>query len=111
MNKPDETYQEFIYRAPEIASYDDIKIDANIQYFIGGVQENDTIKSILYTVTTIEELRIFSQLLSLKLITVRRGRVKTTRVNNQLVPSKKHDATVVVSRTIREVSVLTSQSE
>lgn len=54
--KQNETYQAYIYRILETASHADIEIESKIQYIIDGVPD-EVSKSILYSATTIKELR------------------------------------------------------
>lgn len=55
--KTDETYQEYIYRALELASHAEIETEAKIQYIIDGVKDEECNKAILYNAATIKELR------------------------------------------------------
>lgn len=55
--KTDETFQEYIYRVLELASHAEIELEAKIQYIIDGVKDEESNKSILYSATTIKELR------------------------------------------------------
>lgn len=55
--KADETFQEYIYRVLELASHAEIEIEAKIQYIIDGVKDEESNKAILYSATSIKELR------------------------------------------------------
>ncbi|XP_070518800.1 uncharacterized protein [Cardiocondyla obscurior] len=55
--KTDETCQEYIYRALELASHAEMEVESKIQYIIDGIKDEEVNKSILYGATTIKELR------------------------------------------------------
>jgi len=57
MKRSEETYQEYIYRVLELASHDEIELEAKIQYIIDGVKDEESNKTILYSAMTIKELR------------------------------------------------------
>lgn len=54
--RSDESYHT-MYRVLEIASHSDIELEAKIQYIIDGIQDEEANKSILYSATTIKELK------------------------------------------------------
>ncbi|XP_011883683.1 PREDICTED: uncharacterized protein LOC105570844 [Vollenhovia emeryi] len=55
--KSEETYQEYIYRVLELASHGEIELEAKIQYIIDGIKDEESNKAILYSATSIKELR------------------------------------------------------
>lgn len=55
--KHDESYQAYVYRVLEMASHAEIELEAKIQYIIDGIQDDEVSKTILYTASTVKELR------------------------------------------------------
>lgn len=53
-----ETYREYLYRLMTIAEQGDIDIESTIQYVIDGIDDTESNKTVLYGVTTLDEIKI-----------------------------------------------------